>query len=147
MGYPRFTNVQKLDGGSMPFESYLQQINLLYPNLPQMYVSYLQMIYEFDHTQLKRLLLLGEKELSYAIVTNLFTTLHTIKEQYPDMLNTFITDSTIRDQAAVLFDLTLEQYLEQVDAFYPDFPDYYTAYLVLIYEFNAMQLERMLLSG
>lgn len=55
MGFTRFDGVERLHGSSMPFENYLKQINLLFPNKQDLYFYYLNMIHDFYFNQYDRL--------------------------------------------------------------------------------------------
>lgn len=151
MGFSRFDGVERIQGSSMPFENYLRQINLLYPNLPDLYVKYLQMIYEFEAEQLERLLSLNIQELSNEIVSSIFNALYKVKNKNSGLFNSFIENFNYQDIAIDLFNieipesLSFEEWLEEINAMYVSDDFYY--YLQLIYLFNRNQLQRLLEDG
>lgn len=153
MGYPRFNNVEKLEGSGMTFEAYLKQIRLLFPNLPEMYEKYLKMIYEFDAEQLQRLLLLNETELADALFSSILDGMQKVKNADYGLFKMFIEDYGLQDRVKELFDIvdeegmTFEEYLIAINLMYPDMPDEYVAYLQMIYDFDSEQLAKLLLVG
>lgn len=153
MGYPRFNNVEKLEGSGMAFEAYLKQIRLLFPNLPEMYEKYLKMIYEFDAEQLQRLLLLNETELADALFSSILDGMQKVKNADYGLFKMFIEDYGLQDRVKELFDIvdeegmTFEEYLIAINLMYPDMPDEYVAYLQMIYDFDSEQLAKLLLVG
>lgn len=54
MALPRFTNVKKLEGSGQSFDNYLKQINLLYPNIPDLYNTYADKTTDFLAQQIAR---------------------------------------------------------------------------------------------
>jgi len=153
MGFPRFTGVKRLEGSSMPFENYLKQIHGLYPNIPDMYVHYLQMVYEFDATQLKRLLLLNEVELSEVIVANMFETLQSVKDENNELFTSFVETYSYKERASDLFDIlgegvSFEEWLNLIGLMYEDDPISYLYYMGLAHSFMTNEIDtKMLLTG
>lgn len=54
MGLVHFQNMQKINSSSLSFENYLKQINLLYPNLPDVYKKYTNLVIDFLDEQYRR---------------------------------------------------------------------------------------------
>ena len=90
MSYPRYHNVQRVEGEGMGFDTYLKQIRLLYPNLPDLYVYYLRVIYRFNKEQLDRMLQLGHYDIAYEIIDAYTQVLEQFKERDRDMFLQFV---------------------------------------------------------
>ena len=90
MSYPRYHNVQRVEGEGMGFDTYLKQIRLLYPNLPDLYVQYLRVIYQFNKEQLDRMLQLGHYDIAYEIVDAYTQVLEQFKDRDRDTFLQFV---------------------------------------------------------
>lgn len=144
MGYSRFDGVKRVEGSSMPFENYLKQINLLYPNLPDIYIKYLEMIYEFEAKQLERLLLLNQHEIADAIVTSIFNALSNVKIKDNLVFQSFVENFFYKERASELFDihsLTFEEWLQEISNMYPDDYETFIAYFNLVHNFYFEQYQ------
>lgn len=148
MSYPRYHNVQRVDGGAMSFEAYLKQIRLLYPNLPDLYVSYLQLIYEFNAEQLDRMLQLQQEDIAAAIFDATLAALQNAKNRGPDAFMTFVEAYQYQDVLAELFEigggLSFEEWLDEINKLYPDEPDAYLYYITLLIQYKTMLQEKHL---
>lgn len=105
MGFLRFSNVRKIEGEGMTLEKYLNQIRYLYPNLPEMYLRYLRLVYEFNADQLERLIGLGADDIADGILTAFTDSLHTIKATDPAAFNRFTDSLYYRERMIDLFDI------------------------------------------
>lgn len=144
MGIARFNGVQKVQGGSMPFESYLKQIHLLYPNVIDMYVKYTTMINEFDSKQMGRLIGESEYELANSLFDGKLNVFASLKENNLELFEAFLETFGIKDKIAEIFDLgsmTLEEMLEYVSLLYEED---YEAYMIAIEMIKTFELEEFL---
>ena len=102
MGYPKFNNVQKVDGGAMSFTAYLRQIRLLYPNLPEQYEHFLKLIYDFNAEQLERLLGIPENDIAAEIVLATAHAMSLAKAENVAAFESFVVAYNLKDIFAEL---------------------------------------------
>lgn len=144
MGIARFNGVQKVQGGSMPFESYLKQIHLLYPNVADMYVKYTTMINEFDSNQIGRLIGESEYEMANSLFDGKLNVFASLKENNLELFEAFLEAFGIREKIGEIFDLaamTLEEMLELVSLLYEED---YEAYVTAIDMIKTFELEEFM---
>lgn len=145
MGIARFNGVQKVQGGSMPFESYLKQIHLLYPNVIDMYVKYTTMINEFDSKQMGRLIGESEYELANSLFDGKLNVFASLKENNLELFEAFLETFGIKDKIAEIFDLgsmTLEEMLEYVSLLYEEEYELYVEAITMIKTFELEEFLR-----
>lgn len=147
MGIARFNGVQKVQGGSMPFESYLKQIHLLYPNVADMYVKYTTMINEFDSNQMGRLIGESEYEMASSLFDGKLNVFASLKENNLELFEAFLEAFGIREKIAEIFDLeqlTLEEMLELVRELYEEDYEAYLEAMEIIKNFEMEEFLRMM---
>lgn len=145
MGIARFNGVQKVQGGSMPFESYLKQIHLLYPNVVDMYVKYTTMINEFDSKQMGRLIGESEYELANSLFDGKLNVFASLKENNLELFEAFLETFGVKDKIAEIFDLgsmSLEEMLEYVSLLYEEDYEAYTTAIEMIKTFELEEFLR-----
>lgn len=151
MGIARFTGVEKIQGGSMPFESYLKQINLLYPNVPDMYLKYLTMINEFDSEQMARLIE-EEQELAVSLFDSKLVVFQELKDRNYELFASLLETYEIKETLQEIFEIggmSLEEMLEHITSLYdvdstPEELEEYAACMLLVYGFHYSESERLL---
>lgn len=144
MGIARFKGVEKIQGGGMPFESYLKQINLLYPNVADMYIKYASMINEFDSEQIARLIGAEEYELANSFFDGKLLVFASLKENNLELFEAFLEAFGIREKIGEIFDLaamTLEEMLLLVSELYEED---YTLYLESLELIKTFELEEFM---
>lgn len=147
MGIARFTGVEKIQGGSMPFESYLKQINLLYPNVADMYIKYATRINEFDSEQIARLIGAEEYELANSFFDGKLNVFASLKENNLELFEAFLEAYGIREKIGEIFDLaamTLEEMLEVVRELYEEDYDLYLESMDIIKLFEVEEFLRVM---
>lgn len=147
MGVPRFSGGRQLNGGSMSFETYLNQINLLYPYAGDMYTKYLKLINEFDSNQMKRLIDVGEYETANSLFTSKLLVFAKLKENNVELFNSFVDAFEIREALEIIFDIgsmTLDEMLLFVSEQYPDDVATYEVAIQLIRDFELAEFMRFM---
>lgn len=115
MPIARFNGERHLNGGAMSFETYLKQINLLYPYVPDMYVKYIKMINDFDAGQIERLLKIQAFDLSNDLFSNILNSLQSVKTYDYELFMAFVAEYDLKNRVIELFEIEEGEQVESTN--------------------------------